>query len=1040
MERRQLLSVTSAVISAPSGSSVAEGNSAALLLTASTDNGDGTWWEVNTGDGTPDQGLYINGPGPTNPTMPESTEFDYTFLGDEGASYTVTAKVYDDNNPCGTPPTDSPYDATPQTIDITDAPITFNANGPFEITEGDGTNTFNLGTISDQGSDPSPDPTYSGTIDWGDGSTSAAIFSGTTVEGVHTYADEGSFTASANVQDDGGSTASGSAGVNVADASIGVSVGDPGATEGKPLNNSIVGTVTDNNPNAPASDLSGTIDWGDGPNGDDGTSTSAATFQAVPGQPGVFNILGSHTYKEEGGYDMVITVNDKGGSSGSSSNMFDVADAAVNLSPTVQINGTEGISTGVLTIATLKDDNPNAPASDFANNVWIDWGDGNADPGTLVSQGNGTFLVQGSNTYAEEGQYTIGVSAYDVGGSAAAPVNSYADIKDAPISLSPNSVGETELLPTGDILAAVLYDSNLANTDATDFSGTATYGDNTAPVNVSFSSIGGGSFLVTVPGHTYNDEKTYTMQVNVQDVGQAPPASCQTTIAVGEGAMALSLGSPIIQGSSDGRQYLVPLTITTHVEPSAAWALAISDAGASEVDVWSTPSPQPGDTPLLGSVAGSIVNSTTWAPGVAVPSTLYVGAYHGSSTIGDIQFFLAEADSGTHGDSVNSQTATAVYFQVQSLGFGGDGQGIVKFDNGTTAYSQTTQWLDGNLNGQIDGTPNLGGTINAGNEHQYPISYVRSTPGAADTMQVTLTVAGTIAVGTRVEGVTDYQGISFSPYQVVAGDINAGNNTTTFTLTADTALPNTIDSSDMNITWEYSVSGSPFYADGQTTNHLYVTGAAAPVVYETELYIGCNAAVGLRPHDPGESDPGATDADQQVTDAIWSQFTGRTVTRVDGTMMQYNHDADTGIYAADMLKQPLGKGQCTAWSDLLVQVLGYQGVTASVLDLASKQIIGNSKFTVKQVPAQGSGRTNYLVGTTQASPFRFHQIVAVNCYPERLYDPSYAYMAQGGVGESAQAVWEDHSLVDVWNGATWNAQTVGAEDLLMDPPNWFIWS
>ena len=273
----------------------------------------------------------------------------------------------------------------------------------------------------------------------------------------------------------------------------------PGATEGKPLNNAIVGTVTDNNPNAPAPDFSGTIDWGDGPNGPDGTSTSAATFKAVPGQPGVFNILGSHTYKEEGGYDMVITVNDKGGSSGSSSNMFDVADAAVNLSPTVQINGTEGISTGVLTIATLKDDNPNAPVSDFANNVWIDWGDGNADPGTLVPQGNGTFLVQGSNTYAEEGQYTIGVSAYDVGGSAAAPVNSYADIKDAPISLTPNPVGVTELLPTGDMLVATLQDTNLSNVDATDFSGTVNYGDNTPPAALSFMAWGGGSFAVTAP-------------------------------------------------------------------------------------------------------------------------------------------------------------------------------------------------------------------------------------------------------------------------------------------------------------------------------------------------------------------------------------------------------------------------------------------------------------------------------------------------------------------------------------------------------------
>ena len=84
------------------------------------------------GDGSPDQWVYLNGPGPDNPTLPVSDQFSYTFPGDENATYTVTAKVYDNDQPCGQPPDDSPYDATPQTIDVTDAPITFQDGGSAE--------------------------------------------------------------------------------------------------------------------------------------------------------------------------------------------------------------------------------------------------------------------------------------------------------------------------------------------------------------------------------------------------------------------------------------------------------------------------------------------------------------------------------------------------------------------------------------------------------------------------------------------------------------------------------------------------------------------------------------------------------------------------------------------------------------------------------------------------------------------------------------------------------------------------------------------
>jgi hypothetical protein len=663
LEQRQLLSVTSATITAAT-SQVNEGNSVALTLSGSTDNGDGTIWYVNPGDGS--------GPGyPIYVAAGQTAEYDYTFPGDEGAAYQVTAKVYDDQSCCGGGGSNSPYDATPANLTIADASISFDTSGgDATATEGDSGTTIVLGTINDLGSDPSPDPTYVGQIDWGDGSSSAAFIDGTTVEGTHAYAEEGSYTASVDVQDDGNSTASGQVTVNVADAPITVSVqGPPNPIEGQAFTNAVVGTVTDQNLNAPGGDFSGTIDWGDG-------HTTDATFSAVPGQPGTFNILGSHTYAEEQGYDMVIAATDVGGSSDTSSNMFDVADAPISLSAADQVNATEGITTPMVTVATLTDTNPNASAADFTNNVMINWGNGNSSPAALAPGAQpGTFLVQGSNLYAEEGQYTITVTANDVGGSVADPVNNYADVQDAPISLTPTPVGVFEQLPTGDMNIATLVDTNTQNIDATDFNGTVNYGDNTGG-NLSFNALGGGLFSVIAPTHTYTDEGVYAATYTVTDIGQAPPASNYTSIAVAEGAMSVSLASNFIASSSDGTQNLVPMTITTHNEPTASWALALQQGDSAKVDVWDTANPGPNDTPLLGLVNGTIVTTTAWAPGVPVPTTLYVGAYHGSSVIGDVLFALTESEPTAPSTSVTSSPATVASADLNIDADNNDGLGL----------------------------------------------------------------------------------------------------------------------------------------------------------------------------------------------------------------------------------------------------------------------------------------------------------------------------------------------------------------------------
>src|SRR5207237_7613944 len=154
---------------------------------------------------------------------------------------------------------------------VNDAALTASNGTGFTATEGNLSATVTVATFSDANPGAGTADFAGTTIDWGDGSpattATVTLSSGTfSVTGTHTYAEEGSYTATAHIADDGGATASATDAATVHDAALTASNGTGfTATEGNRSAARRVATFTDANPGAGTADFAGnTMTWGDG--------------------------------------------------------------------------------------------------------------------------------------------------------------------------------------------------------------------------------------------------------------------------------------------------------------------------------------------------------------------------------------------------------------------------------------------------------------------------------------------------------------------------------------------------------------------------------------------------------------------------------------------------------------------------------------------------------------------------------------------------------------------------------------------------------
>lgn len=237
--------------------------------------------------------------------------------------------------------------------------------------------------------DPGIADVHSATVDWGDGTTSAAVVDDRTVTATHTYLANGTFTVSvcvADETDDAPGCAETTVGVvDVPNAPPEVVLTEVTGTleEGSPV--TLTGSVADADADGP---LALTVEWGDG------TTTEAS----VP--PGPISLV--HTYANDGTYAITATVDD--GFDADTAVLYGVAIA--NVAPDVELD------TSVDDLTVTADVTASDPGDDDLSGT-IDWGDGTLedldldDAGARGTRAGRLGSAAAVHTYGSTGVYTV---------------------------------------------------------------------------------------------------------------------------------------------------------------------------------------------------------------------------------------------------------------------------------------------------------------------------------------------------------------------------------------------------------------------------------------------------------------------------------------------------------------------------------------------------------------------------------------------------------------------------------------------------------
>ena len=341
--------------------------------------------------------------------------------------------------------------------------------------------------------------------------------------------------------------------------------------EGFAFNAMPVASITDPDPGI-QNDYHATIDWGDGTPPD--TSAQVVPPTAPGGQA---QVLGSHSYADEGAFSIRVTVADTDGATSVGHGTWNVTESD-GLAPSSFITFPfvpgQQFSGRVATFSV-----PRSPVSDFV--AAINWGDGMpTSEGVLTVDPSAGLMVSGSHTYGASGSFAVTVTlSDDAPGTATATAHSTAVAETLSGTVPPSLVPEEQNF-SGTV--ATFTDSYAARLPG-ELSATIDWGDGTA---VTAGTVTGTNGSFTVSGaHTYGDEGLFPLKVTLSVNGSGGATGTATGGITASDADILS-SQPLTVSPTEGQAFTGTVAAFTDTNSAATpgdFAATISwgDGGAS---------------------------------------------------------------------------------------------------------------------------------------------------------------------------------------------------------------------------------------------------------------------------------------------------------------------------------------------------------------------------------------------------------------------------------------------------------------------------
>lgn len=276
------------------------------------------------------------------------------------------------------------------------------------------------------------------------------------------------------------------------------------AKAGNAIQDEIVATFFDSTGQSNQTDFTATIRWGDGTRSD-GNVTSTGT-------DGMFQVIGTHTYKDQGTYDVTVILRHADGRRAEAVGVAVIEGGRTFTARGINVVAIEGLRTAGVRVATFTDSRKDPDAGDYA--AQISWGDDSVSAGQIVDRGGGRFVVRGRHTYRFAGSYPVSVTILDQKENVLAETGSTGSVVDAPrVALTERVRFTTGENADGDVLFSFIDVNPFAG--ASTYAATIDWGDGSSAGGGTIQSAGGGRFDVLAGGHAYASAGKYTIRIRL---------------------------------------------------------------------------------------------------------------------------------------------------------------------------------------------------------------------------------------------------------------------------------------------------------------------------------------------------------------------------------------------------------------------------------------------------------------------------------------------------------------------------------------------